>query len=81
MDPECMVTGNPSIESDVYNFGIVILEIACGRPPRIELEDVSGYSTNDELEFANPVWKQNNHCGARLVNENSNTDFAILPLL
>uniref|UniRef100_A0A0D6QTB9 non-specific serine/threonine protein kinase n=1 Tax=Araucaria cunninghamii TaxID=56994 RepID=A0A0D6QTB9_ARACU len=29
--PECMMTGMASMESDVYSFGTVALEIACGR--------------------------------------------------
>ena len=33
MDPECVITGKASKESDVYSFGIVALEIACGRKP------------------------------------------------
>ncbi|KAI3445812.1 hypothetical protein Pfo_002477 [Paulownia fortunei] len=33
MAPECVVTGRASKESDVYSFGIVLLEIACGRRP------------------------------------------------
>jgi len=33
MDPECVTTGKASKDSDVYNFGIVALEIACGRNP------------------------------------------------
>jgi serine/threonine protein kinase len=33
MAPECVTTGNASKESDVYSFGIVALEIACGRKP------------------------------------------------
>ncbi|KAI8532451.1 hypothetical protein RHMOL_Rhmol11G0215300 [Rhododendron molle] len=31
--PECVVTNKASKESDVYSFGIVALEIACGRKP------------------------------------------------
>ncbi|KAJ0600325.1 putative protein kinase RLK-Pelle-L-LEC family [Helianthus annuus] len=31
MAPECIVTGKPTKESDVFSFGIVALEIACGR--------------------------------------------------
>ncbi|KAL6202103.1 hypothetical protein ACLB2K_025814 [Fragaria x ananassa] len=33
MAPECTTTGKSSKESDVYSFGIVALEIACGRKP------------------------------------------------
>jgi serine/threonine protein kinase len=31
--PECMTFGKVSKELDVYSFGIVALEIACGRKP------------------------------------------------
>ncbi|XP_047335719.1 L-type lectin-domain containing receptor kinase IX.1-like [Impatiens glandulifera] len=31
--PECVTTGRASKESDVYSFGMVLLEIACGRRP------------------------------------------------
>ncbi|KAL4377151.1 hypothetical protein GQ457_02G008790 [Hibiscus cannabinus] len=31
--PECVTTGKASKESDVYSFGMVALEIACGRKP------------------------------------------------
>ncbi|KAK6945857.1 Legume lectin domain [Dillenia turbinata] len=33
MAPECAMTSQASKESDVYSFGIVALEIACGRKP------------------------------------------------
>nr|DAD45422.1 TPA_asm: hypothetical protein HUJ06_003652 [Nelumbo nucifera] len=33
MAPECVTTGKTSKESDVYSYGIVALEIACGRRP------------------------------------------------
>ncbi|XP_071729909.1 L-type lectin-domain containing receptor kinase IX.1-like [Rutidosis leptorrhynchoides] len=33
MAPECAVTGKASKESDVFSFGVVVLEIACGRKP------------------------------------------------
>jgi serine/threonine protein kinase len=40
MDPECMVTGRASTESaDIYSFGIVLLEIACGRVPLVVWRD------------------------------------------
>lgn len=31
--PECVMTGKASRESDVYSYGVVVLEIACGRRP------------------------------------------------
>ncbi|KAI7731502.1 hypothetical protein M8C21_015288 [Ambrosia artemisiifolia] len=31
MAPECVVTGRATKESDVFSFGVVLLEIACGR--------------------------------------------------
>lgn len=33
MAPECLVIGKATRESDMYSFGIVALEIACGRKP------------------------------------------------
>ncbi|KAJ1289339.1 hypothetical protein BS78_02G156700 [Paspalum vaginatum] len=33
MDPEFVSSQRPSVESDVYSYGVVLLEIACGRRP------------------------------------------------
>ncbi|WJZ84165.1 hypothetical protein VitviT2T_003784 [Vitis vinifera] len=33
MAPECLMTGKANKETDVYTFGIVALEICCGRSP------------------------------------------------
>ncbi|KAM0008739.1 putative protein kinase RLK-Pelle-L-LEC family [Helianthus debilis subsp. tardiflorus] len=33
MAPECVVTGKATKESDVFSFGVVVMEIACGRRP------------------------------------------------
>ncbi|KAK9073972.1 hypothetical protein SSX86_006566 [Deinandra increscens subsp. villosa] len=33
MAPECVTTGRTTKESDVFSFGVVMLEIACGRKP------------------------------------------------
>ncbi|KAJ0752722.1 putative protein kinase RLK-Pelle-L-LEC family [Helianthus annuus] len=33
MAPECAMTGKATKESDVFSFGVVVLEIVCGRKP------------------------------------------------
>ncbi|GAB4848816.1 hypothetical protein Ancab_003610 [Ancistrocladus abbreviatus] len=37
--PECVTTGKASKESDVFSFGVVALEIACGRKPVLPNEE------------------------------------------
>ncbi|XP_074330940.1 L-type lectin-domain containing receptor kinase IX.1-like [Apium graveolens] len=64
MAPECITTGKASKESDVYSFGIVALEIACGRKviePNFDdsqmrlLQSVwSLYGTGELLQAADP---------------------------
>uniref|UniRef100_A0A2C9V636 non-specific serine/threonine protein kinase n=1 Tax=Manihot esculenta TaxID=3983 RepID=A0A2C9V636_MANES len=39
--PECWDTGRSIKESDVFSFGVVALEIACGRKPFVQKEDGS----------------------------------------
>ncbi|CAM0948966.1 unnamed protein product [Alopecurus aequalis] len=51
MDPECMMTGKTNAESDVYGFGVVLLEIACGRRPL-----VTAQHEDDTMHLAQWVW-------------------------
>ncbi|KQK16342.1 hypothetical protein BRADI_1g28315v3 [Brachypodium distachyon] len=46
MDPQCAITGRASAESDVYIFGVVLLEVACGKKPE-----------NGFFQLAEWVWK------------------------
>ncbi|KAG6711128.1 hypothetical protein I3842_05G037900 [Carya illinoinensis] len=51
MAPECIISGRASKESDIYSFGIVLLEIACGRKP-VETE-----RRQDEVSLVEWVWQ------------------------
>ncbi|KAL6856032.1 hypothetical protein ACP4OV_018834 [Aristida adscensionis] len=48
--PECVTSGKASKESDVYSFGILALEVACGRKPVVLKED------NDKIRLVQWVW-------------------------
>ncbi|XP_050211985.1 L-type lectin-domain containing receptor kinase IX.1-like [Mercurialis annua] len=50
MAPECATTGKASRESDVYSFGIVALEIACGRKP------IEPNANEDEVYVVKWIW-------------------------
>nr|XP_017238783.1 PREDICTED: L-type lectin-domain containing receptor kinase IX.1-like isoform X1 [Daucus carota subsp. sativus] len=51
MAPECFFTGQASRMSDVFSFGVVALEIACGRKPiDIKLEE-------SRIELVKWVWE------------------------
>ncbi|OEL18005.1 L-type lectin-domain containing receptor kinase IX.1 [Dichanthelium oligosanthes] len=47
MDPEYLITGRVNAKSDVYGFGIVLLEIACGQRPLV----------HRRIHFAEWVWE------------------------
>jgi serine/threonine protein kinase len=51
MAPECVTTGKASKESDVYSFGIVALEIACGRKP------IKHNAPEDQVVMVQWVWE------------------------
>ncbi|KAF8730409.1 hypothetical protein HU200_016986 [Digitaria exilis] len=37
MDPECMLAGRASVEADVYSFGVLLVEVTCGRRPAVHV--------------------------------------------
>jgi serine/threonine protein kinase len=51
MAPECVTIGKASKESDVYSFGIVALEIACGRKP------IKPSAPEDQVVMVEWVWE------------------------
>ncbi|KAM0861572.1 hypothetical protein ACQ4PT_045815 [Festuca glaucescens] len=56
MDPKCMKDGIISINcrSDVYSFGIVLLEIACTGKSRVEVWDLYKYNPENLVAAADP---------------------------
>nr|CAB3454702.1 unnamed protein product [Digitaria exilis] len=48
--PECVTTGKACKESDVYSFGILALEVACGRRPVVLKGD------DDKINLVQWVW-------------------------
>ncbi|KAI3723711.1 hypothetical protein L2E82_35468 [Cichorium intybus] len=51
MAPECAATGKASRESDVFSFGVVALEIACGRKP------ITHKALENQIRLVEWVWE------------------------
>ncbi|XP_031261895.1 L-type lectin-domain containing receptor kinase IX.1-like [Pistacia vera] len=51
MAPECIITGKASKESDVFSFGVVALELACGRKP------INPMAKEGQVHMAQWVWE------------------------
>ncbi|KAG6652100.1 L-type lectin-domain containing receptor kinase IX.1-like isoform X1 [Carya illinoinensis] len=51
MAPECFISGRASKESDIYSFGIVALEIACGR------KQIETKATEEAIMLVEWVWE------------------------
>ncbi|KAG8368538.1 hypothetical protein BUALT_Bualt15G0056000 [Buddleja alternifolia] len=50
MAPECVITGRASKETDVFSFGVVTLEICCGKKP------IEPKAPNGEVNLIDWVW-------------------------
>ncbi|KAE8803936.1 L-type lectin-domain containing receptor kinase IX.1 [Hordeum vulgare] len=51
IDPESVLTGRASVESDLYSFGVVLLEVASGQRPTLVQED------GDVIHLVQWVWE------------------------
>ncbi|KAJ3683577.1 hypothetical protein LUZ60_013804 [Juncus effusus] len=62
--PECFQTGKATTLSDVFSYGVMLLEMSCGKPPNFSPEGVTGglvewvwdlYGKNSILDAADPL--------------------------
>ncbi|XP_020114164.1 L-type lectin-domain containing receptor kinase IX.1-like [Ananas comosus] len=68
--PECFITGKASKETDIFSFGVVLLEIACGRKCIVQTEDRSKVSL---VEWVWELYGRNSVLEA--AHEHLNGDF------
>ncbi|KAE8661603.1 Mitochondrial transcription termination factor family protein [Hibiscus syriacus] len=71
--PECFHTGRATVESDVFGFGAVVLEVVCGKHPGIKIPH-----QHDLYTLVDWVWML--HRGRRLmevVDERLNGEFNV----
>ncbi|TVT99469.1 hypothetical protein EJB05_55138, partial [Eragrostis curvula] len=54
MDPHCMLTGSASTATDVFSFGVVVLEVVCGRRPVVGVQDSEEFATMHLVQW---VWE------------------------
>lgn len=50
IDPESVLAGRASVESDVYSYGVLLLEVTCGRRPAVVQEN------GDVVHLVQWVW-------------------------
>ncbi|KAL3016947.1 hypothetical protein AAZX31_06G245200 [Glycine max] len=72
MTPEYAVDGQFSIKSDVFNFGILLLEIVCG----IKTNLCHKYQTLNLVGYAWTLWKEHN---ALQLIDSSIKDSSVIP--
>ncbi|KAG0543372.1 hypothetical protein BDA96_02G184900 [Sorghum bicolor] len=64
MDPEFVNNGRPSAEADVFSFGVVLLELACGRRPTAARPNATATSPVLLIDWVRDMYHNNTVLGA-----------------